>query len=140
MTDPKVLEGTLEKTRLWLDELAGELGTDDRNYAYRVLRGYLHTLRDRISLEEAVQLGAQLPQLIRGMYYEGWVPARTPLGYHDVDEFLRRVAAEASLNGETEASIACEATTRVMHRHVSEGEIRDVLAVLPEELRTLLTV
>jgi uncharacterized protein (DUF2267 family) len=87
-----------------------------------------------------VQLGAQLPQLIRGMYYEGWVPARTPTGYHDVDEFLRRLADEASLNGETEASIACEAASRVLHRHVSEGELEDVLAVVPQELRALLTV
>jgi uncharacterized protein (DUF2267 family) len=55
-----------------------------------------------------------------------------------VDEFLRRIADEARLPGETEASYACSAAARLLRRHVSEGEIADVVAVFPEELRVVL--
>ena len=67
-----------------------------------------------------------------------WSPARTPLAIHDVDSFLERVAAEGSMSGETEASLAVEAVARVLRRHVSEGEIDHVLTILPDKLRALI--
>ena len=138
MNEPSIIPNSAQKMREWLDELAQELGSEDRNYAYRVMRGHLHAIRDRISVEETAQLAAQLPILVRGVYYEGWVPARVPGSYRSVDEFLGRIAEEASLVGETEASVACQAASRVLHRHVSEGELDDVIAGLPEELKPLL--
>jgi uncharacterized protein (DUF2267 family) len=138
MTDVDIIERSVEKTHVWLNGLAEELGTDDHQAAYRVLRAYLHAVRDRLMVNEAAQLAAQLPELIRGIYYEGWVPARTPLKYRIVDEFLKRVADEAQLQGETEASYACSAAARVLRRHVTPGEIEDVVAVFPEEMRPVL--
>lgn len=137
MANADVIERSVEKTHIWLNEVGEELGSEDDAAAYRVLRAFLHALRDRLGINEAAQLAAQLPELIRGIYYEGWVPARTPIKYRNADEFLRRIADEALLKGETEASFACTAAARVLHRHVSEGEMNDVLAVLPEELRAL---
>ena len=137
MSHADVIDRSVEKTHIWLNEVAEELETDDRQAAYRVLRAFLHAVRDRLTVDEAAQLAAQLPDLIRGIYYENWVPAHTPAKYRDVDEFLRRVADEALLAGETEASYACAAAARVLKRHVSEGELKDVLAVLPKELRGL---
>ena len=138
MSEVDLIDRSVEKTNVWLNELAGELGSDDRKFAYRVLRAYLHAVRDRLTVNEAAQLAAQLPELIRGIYYEGWVPSRTPMGYHSLDEFLRRIASEALLPGETEASYACSAAARVLRHHVSAGEIDDVMAVFPEELRVVL--
>ena len=138
MSDVDIIDRSVEKTNVWLNDLCEELGDDDRRAAYRVLRAYLHAVRDRLMVNEAAQLAAQLPELIRGIYYEGWVPARTPLTYRSVDEFLQRVAAEAQLKGETEASYACSAAARVMRRHVSAGELDDVMAVFPEQMRPVL--
>lgn len=138
MSQVDLIDKTVEKTNIWLNELAEGLGTDDRQAAYRVLRAYLHAVRDRLMVNEAAQLAAQLPELIRGIYYEGWVPARTPVNYRTVDEFLDRVAAEAQLPGETQASYACSAAARVLRRHVSQGEIDDVVSVFPEEMRPVL--
>ncbi len=138
MSDVELIDRSIEKTNVWLKELAEELGTDDRKFAYRVLRAYLHAVRDRLMVDEAAQLAAQLPELVRGIYYEGWVPSRTPTSDRSVDEFLRRIAEEALLPGETEASYACSAAARLLRRHVSEGEIADVVAVFPEELRVVL--
>jgi uncharacterized protein (DUF2267 family) len=138
MSDIDLIDRSAEKTNIWLNELADELGSKDRKRAYHVLRAYLHAVRDRLTVEEAAQLAAQLPELIRGIYYEGWVPSRTPMSYRSVDEFLKRIADEAMLPAETEASHACSAAARVLRRHVSEGEIADVVAVFPKELRVVL--
>jgi uncharacterized protein (DUF2267 family) len=79
-----------------------------------------------------------LPLLVRGIYYEGWRPSTTPLRYHDRETFLRKIADEALLAGSTEASYAVTAAAAVQRRHVSEGEVADVLAILPAEIRQLL--
>jgi uncharacterized protein (DUF2267 family) len=75
MPELSIIERSVEKAHVWLDEVAGQLGTDDHRQAYRVLRAYLHALRDRPTVDEAAQLAAQLPALIRGIYYEGWTPS-----------------------------------------------------------------
>jgi uncharacterized protein (DUF2267 family) len=137
-TWPTILNRSVEKAHVWLSDLCEELESDDRQYAYRVLRGFLHALRDRLPHDESAQLASQLPVLIRGIYYENWVPGRTPQPYHDLRHFLDRMAADASLAGETEASFAAAAVARVVRAHVSQGEIDDVLAVLPASIRELL--
>lgn len=139
MTHADVVSRSVEKTHIWLNELAGELGEkDDQAAAYRVLRAYLHALRDRLTIDESAQLAAQLPDLVRGIYYEGWVPARTPIKYRTEEEFFDRVADDAQLSGGGEAAHACAAASRVLRRHVTEGELEDVQALLPKKLKTLL--
>jgi uncharacterized protein (DUF2267 family) len=134
-----VFERTTHVTNRWLVELGEELGEPDRQSAYRQMRAVLHAVRDRLTVEESAQLADQLPVLVRGVFYEGWRPSRTPESYHDADELLRRVAMEAHLAGETEASYAVAAVWRVLCRHVSEGELTDVRGVLPEPVRRLLS-
>ncbi len=136
--DPSIIQRSVEKTHIWLKELGDELGGSDRLYAYRVLRAVLHALRDRLPVDTAAKLAAQLPTLVRGIYYEDWDPSRTPLPIHDVDAFLDRVASEGRMAGETEASLAVEAVARILQRHVSAGEIGEVIAVLPDALKTLI--
>ncbi len=138
MAEPSIIERSVEKAHVWLNDLAEQLGTDDHRLAYRVLRAYLHALRDRLTVDEAAQLAAQLPELIRGIYYEGWNPSSTPVRYRDFADFLDRVAADAALDGETAASYAVSAAAGVLRRHVSAGEIEDVRAILPEALRPIL--
>lgn len=137
-SDVSIIERSVQSTNAWLDELAVELGVDDRRYAYRVLRAFLHTVRDRLTVDEAAQLAAQLPELLRGIYYEGWDPSSTPAPYHDVGSFLERAEDEAGHIGDTEASFAMTAAMRVLRTHVSAGEIDDVLAVLPAPVREML--
>jgi uncharacterized protein (DUF2267 family) len=138
MTDRlDVLDRSTEKAHAWIADVARELGSDDQHAAYRAMRAVLHTLRDRLPVDEAAQLAAQLPLLVRGIYYEGWRPARTPLRYRDADEFLERVAREAGLHGETEASFAVTAVARVLSHHVSRGEIVSIMGALPDGLRVL---
>jgi len=138
MSEPSIIERSAEKAHIWLEVIAEGLGSDDRRLAYRALRAYLHALRDRLTVDEAAQLAAQLPVLIRGVFYDGWKPSATPVRYRDFAEFLDRVAAEGELAGETDASYAVAAVAAVLRRHVSAGEIEDISAQLPTELQPIL--
>lgn len=137
--DPEVIQRSVEKTRHWIGEVAAELGGDDHRRAYRALKAVMHTIRDRLTVNEAVQFAAQLPELLRGAYYEDWVPARTPQRYRDREEFLERIAERAGLAGTTEASYTLDAVMAVIRKRISEGEIDDVLAEMPQEIKSLLT-
>jgi uncharacterized protein (DUF2267 family) len=139
VTRVDIIDRSAEKAHIWINDLAEELGTEDRQYAYRVLRAFLHALRDHLSVAEAAALGAQLPIFVRGVFYEGWAPSRTPERARDLDSFLRRIAVEARLAGETEASFAAATANRVLDRHVSAGLAQGVLDALPQHLRELLS-
>ena len=56
-------------------------------------RPVLHTLRDRLTVEEAAHLSAQLPLLIRVIYFEGWHPAHKPTKERFKEQFLDQIAA-----------------------------------------------
>lgn len=135
---PDPFQRSVETANIWLKDVARELGTDDRLYTLRVLRAFLHTLRDHLTAAEVAQLAAQLPELLRGIYYEGWNPGRGPARYRRPEEFLRRMAETANLAGPTEASIAADAVMRALGRYVSAGELDDIRANLPVALRPLL--
>ncbi|MCS6927126.1 MAG: DUF2267 domain-containing protein, partial [Candidatus Binatia bacterium] len=91
-TGLEIFDTTLQKTHIWLNDVMQELGwEEERHRAYLALRTVLHALRDRLTLEEAVDLGAQLPMLIRGFYYEGWTPHRVPRRERHKEEFLAHV-------------------------------------------------
>ena len=133
-----VFDRSVHKSNEWVRGLMERLGSDDRRYAYRVLRAYFHVLRDRLTVDEAAQLAAQLPHLLRGVFYEGWDPSRTPETYRDRETFLSRLAERAQLAGPTEASVAAEAATAVLRERIAEGEVEDVMQSLPTSIRTLL--
>lgn len=133
-----VFDSTLKKTSIWLNRIMEQMGWDDRHHAYITLRGVLHALRDRLTPEEAADLGAQLPMLVRGFYYEGWNPAHTPLKFKHKQEFLERVSREARfLEGSEDTEKAASAVFRVLTDHVSSGEIGQVKSQLPAEVREL---
>ena len=63
-----LFDGTLPKTQIWLNDLMSELDWENHPHkAYLLSSGAARFTRDRLTLEEAVQLGAQLPMLVRGL-------------------------------------------------------------------------
>lgn len=130
-------EHAYQTTNLWLKEVAQELDTEDYQRAYRALRVVLHALRDRLTVAEAADLGAQLPMVIRGLYYEGWSTAGKPVKEHNREEFLKHIADAFSDDSRVYPEGITWAVFKVLERHVSAGEIGDVKSLLPAGLRSL---
>jgi uncharacterized protein (DUF2267 family) len=132
---PAIIERSAEQASIWLQDVAIELGEGDLQYAYRVLRAVLHVLRDRLAIAAPARVGAQLPTLIRGIYYEGWDPSHTPMPPHTLDTFLEHVVSEGRFSGEAEASVATIAVAAVLRRRLTPEATEAILAILPEQLR-----
>ena len=96
----------------WLATVAQEMETDNLAAAHRALRAWLHVVRDRLTPDSLAHLGAQLPALLRGILFDGWVPAHTPVRY-DASEFVARFAHEAGI-AETEVPNAAAGVTRAL--------------------------
>jgi uncharacterized protein (DUF2267 family) len=130
---PSAFEISMQKMNVWLDDILNELGWKERQRAYRALRAVLHALRGHLPFTESAQLAAQLPQAIRGLYYEGWIPSAPSLKDPHWDQFLVHVSE--SLDAYTEPEAATRAVLKTIAKHVSPGEIADVQRCLPEEFR-----
>ncbi len=131
----QVWEKALQKSNLWLKELADELAWANMNNTLLALRSVLHALRDRLPTNEAAQLAAQLPLLIKGVYYDGWDPSEMPVKARTKEEFLALVKKpmERSLP-DVDAERVTRAVFRLIASRVSEGEILDVRGILPQEI------
>lgn len=136
MTVPPALAHGMQQIQEWLKELRDNGDLADETEALSVLRGVLHQLRDRLTPEEALELGAQLPVIVRGIYYEGWRPSRTPEKVRTRQKFLdevllkmlpRRVAPEAAVRD----------VFALLAHHCDPGEIGDVIAQLPSDIKEL---
>jgi uncharacterized protein (DUF2267 family) len=130
-------DSTVQKSQLWLKDIMVEAGLDNPHQALLALRAVLHTLRDRLTPEEAVQFAAQMPMLIRGLYYEGWVPSGKPLKERHKDEFLAHIQDYFRNTPEIDPENLARSVFRVLSRKISSGEISDVKQMMPSELREL---
>jgi uncharacterized protein (DUF2267 family) len=130
-------DATLHTSDTWLTELMEELGWQDRHRAYQALRVVLHTLRDRLTVTEVADHGAQLPMLIRGMYYEGWRPTAQTARVRKKEEFLAPIAAACRDDPQTFPEGIAWAVFKLLKGRVSAGEIDDVKHVLSSEIRSL---
>jgi uncharacterized protein (DUF2267 family) len=137
MTLPATLSHAVQQTQGWLKELRDNGDLADESAAYSVLRAVLHQLRDRLTRDEAVDLAAQLPLIVRGVYFEGWRPGRTPeKNVRTKREFLDGVAAKLHPHAIPPEPAVRDVFSLLTH-HCDPGEIADVIAQLPAELKEL---
>ena len=132
----EILDKAVQKTNIWIKDAGAELKWRDPRKACTALRAVLHALRDRVTVEEVVQLGAQLPTFIRGIYYEGWTLKRKPLRDQNKYGFLSAIekafGRENALNVDT-VHVA-RSIFRLLNQKISQGEIDDIRAVLPRPI------
>jgi uncharacterized protein (DUF2267 family) len=129
------IDRAVQTAQGWLADVAHEFETEDRAFVYRVVRGWLHAVRDRLPVVDAAHLGAQLPELLRGVYYEGWEPNKVPIKY-DRAEYVSRLAAESRIS-EQDVPKATRAVSTAFDRHLS-GHLAGVLDHFPADLRDML--
>jgi uncharacterized protein (DUF2267 family) len=126
---------TVQETNLWLKDIMERLDTQDRHHAYSTLRAVLHALRDRIGPEVAAHLGAQLPMLLRGLYYEGWDPTGKPTKERHEEAFLAHIARELPRAAKGEVEQGTLAVLDVVSKHVDRGAAVKIAGMFPQELR-----
>jgi uncharacterized protein (DUF2267 family) len=126
---------TVQESNLWLKDLMERLNTQDRHHAYSTLRAVLHALRDRIGPENAAHLGAQLPMLLRGLFYEGWDPTGKPTKERHEAAFLAQIAKELPRADEGEVEQGTYAVFDVLSKHIDRGAAAKLAGMFPHELR-----
>jgi uncharacterized protein (DUF2267 family) len=135
---PDSIEHAIDNAHAWLRVIGARLGYDE-SAAQCALRVVLHVLRDRLPLPEAVALGAQLPLVIRGLYYEGWSPQATPARARHVEEFLGVIErGMAELHVKVDPQHAAVVVFAQLCAHVAPTHVQRVLPALPPGLRLLL--
>ena len=132
----EVFDKTLETTHIWLKEIMIDLGPD-KQVAWKVLSTVLHKLRDRLSINLAAHLGAQLPLLVRGVYYDQFEPAKMPSECRSREEFVAEVAEWLSDARPVDPEDAIRSVFKVLSRHVSQGQIGHVKQALPKPVRLM---
>jgi len=131
------IEHTVQLTHQWINALDTRLGWDNKHRSYRLLRTVLQAVRDWLPINEAVGLGAQLPELLRGVYYEHWRPATTPVKHRSKADFLARIADAFQNDPIVLASQAITAVFELLSDRIAAGEIEKVRHALPADLRSL---
>lgn len=142
MAGIEAFEKTTQLTQMWVNDVARELEIEDKRKAFQGLRATLHVLRDRLTPGEAAHLGAQLPILLAGFYYEGWKPDRSPVVARSKDEFLNQLRSHLHTYFQKEEAIPdaeqlARAVFMVIAVRISTGEVEDITGILSPDLREL---
>ena len=131
------LDISMQKTKEWLHEIQDELGWEDENMVYIATRSVLQTLRDRLPVEEAIELADELPMVMKGMYYEGYRAIDKPEKIKNREEFFQKVQEKAPRNP-IKTEKATNAVFHTLERKLGKGgEIKQVKGNLPKDLQRL---
>lgn len=129
------LDKSTQKTKEWLHEIQDELGWKDENMVYIATRSVIQTLRDRLPVEEAVELGDELPMVMKGMYYEGYQASGKPEKIKNREEFFAKVQ-EKSQNKPLKTEEATSAVFSILEKKLSGGgEIKQVRNNMPKDIQ-----
>ena len=131
----EVIESSSQKTHEWLNQVA-ELARLEKRDAYKVLRAVLQTVRDRLPMNDTVHFAAQLPMFLRGLFYEGWEPAKVPIKM-SVEEFLAAVQEKVVTDRVIDPLRLTQAVLAVMATHVGLHEMAKVKHAFPKDMQGL---
>lgn len=124
-----------EQAQRWVNDLAKDLDWNEQS-AYRLLKAVLQTLRDWLSPAEMADLSAQLPTLVRGIYFEGWKSEVLP-GERKKRDFIIGVRSRFGYEPEVDIEKAVKAVFKLLDQHLSHGEIVQVRNSMKKALRDM---
>ncbi|MEV0806812.1 DUF2267 domain-containing protein [Micromonospora sp. NPDC050200] len=132
-------ESSLEKTNIILKEIEQAYGwpKEQRNQSYCALRTVLHLLRDRMPVQESVEFSAQLPVLVRGIYFDGWKPMDVPIKLNR-DDFLLEVRRHFPYDVEGGTERVVQVVLDALSRHVTQGQWDEVKDTMPRDLQQMM--
>jgi len=131
----EVFDRTVQESHAWVNELAERLDWVSHRDALRILRSVLHLVRDHLPNNEIAQFSAQLPILIRGMFFEGWQPKKTPIDAPLATQFIAEIERQVGEVLDYRGPEDIVTVLKLINARISRGEVEDVRANLPAELR-----
>lgn len=137
ITGITTLDNAPHDVNAWLKDVCNALGWQEKGRAYLLLRTVLHAVRDWVTVDEAAQLAAQLPILLRGIYFEGWDPSDTPVHPRSRTDFVARIDRVFTKEPLDNTEAAISAVLGVLEAHVSAGEIEQVKHAMRANIREL---
>lgn len=132
-----VFERTTHEAHEWVNNLAGRTGWQSERDVLRLLRTVLCKIRDHLPVNEMAQFSAQLPLILRGMFFEGWQPKVTPMRERHAADFIADLDDKVGDVIDYQGLSDIKAVFNVINDQISRGEVEDVRACLPQELRDL---
>ena len=131
------LDNAVHQTHAWINDLDSRLGWENKPRAFRLLKTALHELRDHLPVNESAHLAAQLPTLLRGVFYDQWKPATNPVKDRTAETMLDHVRHAFRTDPLIDPEGAVGAVFALLAEKVSPGEIAQVRQSLPPQVRAL---
>ena len=128
------LERSLHLTNAWLERLEDIGGFEGQDRSYSVLKAALQTLRDRLTVDESADLAAQLPLIVRGMFFESWKPARTPQKFRAARDMVDHFQQHLGRGDNVDPEQALRSVFQLLEERITEGEIQDVRLMLNKDI------
>ncbi len=126
----------------FVNKVSVRLGdAENRDRAGRVVRSVLHGLRNRLTVEESLQLLSQLPMAIKSVYVEGWKLHHEFARIKTIEDFCEEVMKEdgravwRDFSSVDEAMLAIQAVMKTLADYVTAGELHDVIDLMPKEIK-----
>ncbi|MEU4640965.1 DUF2267 domain-containing protein [Micromonospora sp. NPDC049460] len=133
------IESSMQKTNEMLRDIEQAYGwpKEQRNQSYCAMRTVLHLLRDRMPVQESVEFAAQLPVVVRGIYFDGWKPMDVPVKLNR-DDFLLEVRQRFPYDVEGGPERVVQVVLDTLRRHVTQGEWQDVKDTMPKDMARMI--
>lgn len=131
------LDTAVHQTHVWINDLDARLGWENKPRAFRLLKAALHELRDHLPVNESAHLAAQLPTLLRGVFYDQWKPATNPVKDRAAQTMLDRIQHAFRTDPLSDPEMAVGAVFALLAEKVTPGEIAQVRQSLPPQIRAL---
>jgi uncharacterized protein (DUF2267 family) len=133
-----------QEGHLFINNLSEELGhPDEKGRVGIIARSVMHTLRDRITISESLDVIAQLPMFLKAIYVDNWKYMEKPLKFDTVEEFSKEVEKRQEMQGEQDfdwnksTEEIAQIVFKELGKYLTDGEAGHVIDQLPKDLKSL---
>jgi uncharacterized protein (DUF2267 family) len=134
MDDVKKIEKEIQILHIWIKEISYNANWDQASFSLAALRAVLQELRDHLALKDLAHLSAQLPIIIRGIFFENWTPPKSSKSTYEHYLFLKNIEERLNRYPHIEAKSAVSAVFKTLAKHISHGEKEKMRKILPESI------
>ena len=121
----------------WTNFICQDLEWSEKGRALLLLAETLQAVRDFLSVEEAADLAEQLPLILRGIYFTGWTPSKTPVHPRSKTAFLHRISDKFDKTPLEDPERAVVAVFDLLRLKVSTDDTAPTSAALRPPLKDL---